>query len=486
MDAFRTKAPEDDAVKVIEHSDLSSLSEKDRLSLVTFAIHSDRSRLANTIVKSETHLLLQKRDLSSDKGSFIHYAVFKRSLSCLKLFLDVVESNGIKLETLVTEVHQNNPLHLACETGNEPAIWEMLSRGYSIDKGLNMHKKLPRALVQSKELKANIAKYEAEMRRSKLINAIATSAEVPDSMPAVSGEAAKKSKKNRRKRSQTNADSTPESDFVEDEASGPFQIQSSAFELQLQQEAREMRKVQAIRRYVPQKKADEMEGYAWEIALAGAAMKSLELLDKEEKKAAIEKMKWLAQGNRSAMSEKRLEGTDAVVLFESYLLKGRRMIWQVEIDWSERIGGYTEIIRVWNIVKHDKVSSVMEYVNRRARLMDKNTKLRDRLIQKQMSGSNNSNKKTEDGLVIPKSFVNAVKDKEGTKNEKPEREASADGYILDKFYSFSSSLADSLMEESENREFPLRLGEEEVKIVQKETNVLLLGRSGTGMIDDNC
>src|SRR6185437_16517158 len=56
-----------------------------------------------------------------------------------------------------------------------------------------------------------------------------------------------------------------------------------------------------------------------------------------------------------------------LTLYEAYLQHGNRMIWQVVIDYSERTGVYTDVVRVWAIVHHDAVSREMEKLNDRFR-----------------------------------------------------------------------------------------------------------------------
>ena len=43
------------------------------------------------------------------------------------------------------------------------------------------------------------------------------------------------------------------------------------------------------------------------------------------------------------------------------------MVWQVVIEFSSRSSAYTDMIIVWDIVPHDKVSAVVAYLNQRLR-----------------------------------------------------------------------------------------------------------------------
>ena len=74
----------------------------------------------------------------------------------------------------------------------------------------------------------------------------------------------------------------------------------------------------------PQQFTVEMlDGLPWEIALSTNAANSIEMFPPAIKKAAIRKLVYLAQGNRSSRSAKRLEGVDwPLVLYESYLPDG--------------------------------------------------------------------------------------------------------------------------------------------------------------------
>lgn len=41
------------------------------------------------------------------------------------------------------------------------------------------------------------------------------------------------------------------------------------------------------------------------------------------------------------------------------------MVWQVVIEFSTRSSAYTDMILVWDIVSHDRVSAVVGYLNNR-------------------------------------------------------------------------------------------------------------------------
>ena len=41
------------------------------------------------------------------------------------------------------------------------------------------------------------------------------------------------------------------------------------------------------------------------------------------------------------------------------------MVWQVVIEFSTRSSAYTDMILVWDIVSHDRVSAVVGYLNGR-------------------------------------------------------------------------------------------------------------------------
>ncbi len=161
---------------------------------------------------------------------------------------------------------------------------------------------------------------------------------------------------------------------------------------------------------------DMLDDMPWEVALSPKAASHFDSYPPKIKKAILNKLLFLAEGNRSSRSAKRLEGADhPLVLFESYLPDGIRMvskslkgismetmhwimhclhrnhfrsndqphvlmnwllcaIWQIEIEFSERVKSYTDIIRVWDIVRHDKVSSMVHYLNDRMRVVDENCK----------------------------------------------------------------------------------------------------------------
>ena len=66
-----------------------------------------------------------------------------------------------------------------------------------------------------------------------------------------------------------------------------------------------------------------LDGLPWEIALSPQAATSIEKFPPNIKKATFRKLIYLAQGNRSSRSAKRLEGADyPLILFESYLPDG--------------------------------------------------------------------------------------------------------------------------------------------------------------------
>lgn len=75
-------------------------------------------------------------------------------------------------------------------------------------------------------------------------------------------------------------------------------------------------------------RVDLLDGLPWEVALSTRALRALESLSPEQRKTAINKLVFLARGNRSPTTAKVLEGSaEGLILLETYLLHGTVTLW---------------------------------------------------------------------------------------------------------------------------------------------------------------
>jgi hypothetical protein len=176
-------------------------------------------------------------------------------------------------------------------------------------------------------------------------------------------------------------------------------------------------------------------------------VKFLKQGDPKYKTFFVRRMQQLANGDRSFKTHKRLKGSHSTI-FEAYLEQksGHRILYTEE----------GSSIVVWFVAKHKEVSRLM-------RLMDdaKNRSARQQLPQSLMSDLQN------EGLI--------------TQQQKEEVLLDVFGNVPLKLYDVHLGSIDDITKEAWTP--TLHLTEEERDVVETEGTVLLLGRSGTGKVN---
>lgn len=173
-------------------------------------------------------------------------------------------------------------------------------------------------------------------------------------------------------------------------------------------------------------------GGAWEIVYSNEAITSFSRLDMAMKEAVLKRLAELAEGDRVTKSTRalthNLKPCQDLALYEANLPYAYRLIWQVEIAYSTKLGSYTEVIKVWDIVKHafiDKVVNRVVAAKQRTRLHP-----REKLVQSFTQVA--VTPQPLNGVIYPKRFIQEklkqkVKLPEGYQNL-------LNSYILEKFY----------------------------------------------------
>ncbi|XP_070564881.1 TPR and ankyrin repeat-containing protein 1-like isoform X1 [Ptychodera flava] len=269
----------------------------------------------------------------------------------------------------------------------------------------------------------------------------------------------------------------------------------------------------------------------WEVECTSAVWKILrdKRLEQGMKVRIINKIRLLASGIWRPDLAKRLEGTAKqrdILLFESKLTKAARILWELAIAFSPRcsedperrlqiadfqdsedstgtVGGriYSEVIRVWDIVfDHDNVSRSIDNI------VKSHQRGQECIIRKNLKGINrkefskgrtamervpmffreiNHNKQKVTEEPKSKLLKKKMTPEDAAKLFFPPASSNETEYHIMKFYSFSSTLVNSiLLNEDIKVDFPFRVTELEHAIINLQPDppsaILLLGRSGTG------
>jgi len=113
----------------------------------------------------------------------------------------------------------------------------------------------------------------------------------------------------------------------------------------------------------------------WEVVYTQEALRTLARADKEMAKATVLAIHKIASGVWNKKSTKQLKGPTNDVLYEAKNLpSGHRLIWSVDIEYSPLQMCYTEVVKVWDLVKHDHVNKVVERLNQKKRVSRKETR----------------------------------------------------------------------------------------------------------------
>ena len=208
---------------------------------------------------------------------------------------------------------------------------------------------------------------------------------------------------------------------------------------------------------------------------------------------------------------------EGILLYESKLTKGQRIIWEKTIAFSGRLSDkpelrlneanskgriYSDIIRVWDIVlDHDKLERSIEHI------VKSHDRGMDCLIKKQLKGvtDESRNDNTSSSECLPNKYVEIADliqtTEPAVKKDVPKKlpvsedlsqiffppaSANEQEYHILKFYSFNTPLVRTVLESetSAKVDFPFKITELEHAIVNlrpnPQTPIILLGRSGTG------
>ncbi|XP_070564892.1 LOW QUALITY PROTEIN: TPR and ankyrin repeat-containing protein 1-like [Ptychodera flava] len=265
---------------------------------------------------------------------------------------------------------------------------------------------------------------------------------------------------------------------------------------------------------------------AWEVECTSAVWKILrdKRLEQGMKVRIINKIRLLASGIWRPDLAKRLEGAAKqhdIQLFEAKLTKAARILWELAIafsprcsedperrlqiaatkefdDYTNTVGGriYSEVIRVWDIVfDHDNVSRSIDNI------VKSHQRGHDCIIRKNLKGIDRKEFRkgksaTEERIPMlyremtsskrkPAAVKKRSKALDAAKLFFPPASSNETEYHIMKFYSFSSTLVNSiLLNEDIKVDFPFRVTELEHAIINLQPDppsaILLLGRSGTG------
>lgn len=230
----------------------------------------------------------------------------------------------------------------------------------------------------------------------------------------------------------------------------------------------------------------DFDGLTWEVDCTEKFWKHLGSLPEVLRKKAISAIQRLASGEWHPRFRKSVSGEQSLDVYELKLTKGMRIIWQKAIDYSSRCSEglnkvvYSEIIRLWDVVKHKDIHHTVEYVVdsfRKGRCSHVKYNL-----QQFKSSPSHLTASTRD--YIPRLFVceDLKQDRTDAEFSPPALPGERD-YNVITFYSFSSALVQSILSSGNHRQdFPFKGWPEEHDIISlsEGQTILLLGRSGTG------
>jgi len=262
--------------------------------------------------------------------------------------------------------------------------------------------------------------------------------------------------------------------------------------------------------------AVSLEGCAWEVVVSPTAKDTLfgKALGEKLKLKAIRQLRELAEGNWSKKKAKKLDGVPDWLrnrLFETYLTKGCRIIWEVAVSYSTIKRSYTDMIRLWFIeTDHDNVPRRIEYIINSLR------RGRSSTVQKKLQKNNLHHEVIKDfdgvDVHIPKTYdrsevVHLTSEEDEVQrlaDETREREqgvercyppaevGNTNNYTILKFYSMTAPFVSAFLRSATHgkvavmSDFPFCADETEDEFIQlgmlsrQTSSLILVGRSGTG------
>ena len=245
--------------------------------------------------------------------------------------------------------------------------------------------------------------------------------------------------------------------------------------------------------YVPKKQPDmqsvsqgDFDGLTWEVDCTEKFWKHLGGLPEFLRRKAISVIRRLASGEWHPRFRTCVSGEQSLNVYELKLTKGMRIVWQKAIDYSSRCSEglnkvvYSEIIRLWDVVKHKDMHRSVDYVTDSLR-KGKCSHVKY-ILQQFKFPPEDQTTSTRDR--VPRLFVcgELKQDHKDAEYSPPALPGERD-YNVITFYAFSSALVQSILSSGNHRQdFPFKGWPEEHDIIslQEGQTILLLGRSGTG------
>ena len=230
---------------------------------------------------------------------------------------------------------------------------------------------------------------------------------------------------------------------------------------------------------------NDFDGLAWEVDCTEKFRKHLGGLPEYLRRKAISVIQRLASGEWHPRFRKCVTGEQSLNVYELRLTKGMRIIWQKAIDYSSRCSEgpnkvvYSEIIRLWDVVKHKDIQQSVDYVTDS---LQKGRYSNVKLNLQQLTSQSDEVVSTRDRF--PRLFVcGELKQDHKDAVFSPSALPGERDYNVITFYAFSSALVQSILSSGNHRQdFPFKGWPEEHDIINlpEGQTILLLGRSGTG------
>ena len=232
----------------------------------------------------------------------------------------------------------------------------------------------------------------------------------------------------------------------------------------------------------------DFEGSTWEVECTSKVKKKFfddKKVPRHEKKNVVETIKKLMNGIPITNKNLCKEVKAGSKLFEARYSDSSRILYEIAKQFSPRHNCYSEVIRVWDIVRdHDNLARSIEQVHKsqkRGKEAAHHIRLRKEDEKFQQSSTQSHR--------LPKRYTvcTGSNEKKGSKSPPlfiPAGSTKNDEHSVITFYSFDSLFVKSMLDgENARRDFPFKGWPEEHKIInmpQGEVSILLLGRSGTG------
>ena len=228
----------------------------------------------------------------------------------------------------------------------------------------------------------------------------------------------------------------------------------------------------------------DFDGLTWEVDCTKKFWKQLGGLPEFLRRKAITVIQRLASGEWHSQFQRCMGGEQASEVYSLKLTKEIYLIWQKAIDYSARYSKgmkkvvYSEIIRMWDVVKHKDIHHSVDYVTDSLR-KGRCSHMKYVLQQFEPTKEHQETKEHIPRLFVCGELKQDLKDAVFSPSALPGQR----DYNVITFYAFSSALVQSILSSGNHRQdFPFKGWPEEHDIIslQEGQAILLLGRSGTG------